>query len=502
MMKILKTLTKYIPVLIIFLALYAWFPIFQTFFARDDWHVLQKIVNSNNLTSFLFTPHNEHYTPFFNLLFIVCQKAFGLESIYWILCRIVLFVVSLILILVFLKIYFKDLNIVVLVFSLYALNSIYYEVLGWNMISCFMISFVFILGSIILLEYYLGNKHYIYLIISAIFTLLSALSFSTGILAVPLIIVYYILVKNPFYSITEFRRKITIYLKIAIPYITGFIIYFMSSYYFAFKQIYIRMTNANEYKTTLISLDIFKIIHGLIVMFAQSIIYMIRNSFLYKNNVVKFMQFNSYYLSLVVIIVLMVVIIMFFKSNKNIIKNVKVRLFIFSIIFSSSFYILVLITRMPYGIEYVSTYGRYQYFSLFGIIVCIGIVIEYIINKLLNKKYIKYANILIVLIISLFFVSNKDNIRRNKEFIDSKTELFVKDFKQTFYSKKEHLVLPDASIIMPLFPWEIKYSEIARMQNIYNVEFVGKENNNNGKMKEIFDKYSDIGEFYRKYNIK
>lgn len=150
------------------------------FFFHDEWTWLYKITVQPK--SFIFEPHNEHFTPLFNLIYLTEYSFFGLNyQLFQIILLLFHFTNATLLYLIIKKIT-KDNNYASVSFLLFITNSLYWETIfasaTFNSILCLF----FINLSILFYLIFREKKRLSDLFFSGLFSLLSSYCWGVGLL--------------------------------------------------------------------------------------------------------------------------------------------------------------------------------------------------------------------------------------------------------------------------------------------------------------------------------
>lgn len=167
----------------------------DAFFFHDEWTWLRKIIVSPR--DFLFEPHNKHFTPLFNLLYLGIYRLFGLYyPAYQLILMFFHFVNGYILYLIVGRLT-KNRGLGVLSFFLFMVNSIYWEVLfsssTLNTVFCLLL----IGPSILFYLQYQKKQEQKYLLLSGFLSLLSGYARGEG-LFLPLLFLMIVSIKKIF----------------------------------------------------------------------------------------------------------------------------------------------------------------------------------------------------------------------------------------------------------------------------------------------------------------
>ncbi len=147
----------------------------DVFFHMDEWHVLQRLVEQGFSSAFL--PHNEHFAPFFFIIYFIECYVFGSNYHLFILFSLLLHSFNALLVYHLIKKLQKNDNLVPYFLSLlFLLSGLHGESLQWAMIQPILLMTTGILFSLLGVV-----KSSRYLLISGL--IISPLSFGAGLLA-------------------------------------------------------------------------------------------------------------------------------------------------------------------------------------------------------------------------------------------------------------------------------------------------------------------------------
>lgn len=366
---------KLLPLLYLLSALFIFIGLFlllkNTFFFHDEWTWLHKIIVSPR--DFLFEPHNEHFTPLFNLLYLGIYKLFGLYyPAYQFILLFFHFVNGYILYLI-VGCLTKNKDLSVLSFFLFIVNSVYWEALfssgTLNTIFC-----LFPIGlSILFYLQYRKKQEQKYLLFSSLFSLFSGYARGEG-LFLPLLFLIMVFIKKIFDHKGKIK-EILVYAVASLVSVGGYLVFTEPAAH---------------------ALDF-----GKITVFALTAIRWI---------ILSFYTASPGWLKLFA-----VVVIFFFCVFYSVFKNKKTRKKCFKLILKNKYmlcfssanfiyiYVLLAISRYQIGMELAKS-SRYTYLPLFFLIIINMIFLNALIPSLSKKfKWLLFGYFIFLLVNHVYF---------------------------------------------------------------------------------------------------
>lgn len=324
----------------------------KTFFFHDEWVFLNRLIKSP--VDFIFTQHNGHFMPVFNLIYFIEYSFFKLNYQFYQLFVLIFHFANAYLLYVIVAKVTKNKYFGLLSFFIFITSSMYWEIL-FSASTFQIVLFMFFVGlSIVYYINFIERKELKYLTFSSIFTLISIFTWGGGFIYPFSFLLIYIFKKilKEKVSIQELIFSLT---NIIISILTFFIFVKQASGSINIKQVVsfmldsIRWLVVSFYTTSPGLLKIFVLITALFIILFRKVFFVktIRDQFLFK-----------------------------IKESRSI--------FFFSLANLLLIYLLISFSRYSFGSELARS-SRYTYVPLFFLII-VNLIILNGIYSLLGKN--------------------------------------------------------------------------------------------------------------------
>lgn len=395
---------------------------FNNTFDWDEWDILRSLRAPGVSIWTFFSPHNEHFTPLFNLMYYINLKLFGMNFFSHKLVAFSVFILNILMIYFLIKLMLPDHKKAPFAAALFfSLISYLHDVVYWQMLYCFLLSFLFMTASLYFL--YLGfkersrSKYWL----SVLFAFMSPLSFTSGLIVYPMaLFLYYLMLKRDRYL--SFAKDFVL----SLPFILSFAAYSMMYYFFSYSNTMalINMT-AGTYHRSPINLDPIALLKIVFVNgFIQGALVGVLGG--HNQGLPAPLRIAHVMMILIVLYFLVTCCYYLFRDRRNILGALSDdhrALFYFGLIGAFLNYLFVALIRSNQGIEK----GRYNYFPyLFLILMAIGA--WPIFDRLIRQHKKRFLGLLAALLFLLFVMVHQaiiEDLSTNKKDACA----YIKDFE-------------------------------------------------------------------------
>ncbi|NQU18372.1 MAG: hypothetical protein HQ564_09955 [Candidatus Saganbacteria bacterium] len=375
-------LRKYWPFILLgALVILFWFPVTQNNeFFYDDFDFINTFQQNKAAVGYFFAPHNEHFMPMFKFTFLIMYKLFGQNVVPYMWLLILTHIINVCLFFYLCKLIFpyaKWLPFILAV--LFLSNSAYFEMLHWFTLLSYALPLLFLQISLIFLHLYMNENKKSYLFTSVACSFFIPMNNSIGFVGILFIFLYFYTIIKKRVKISELSKDF----KLLWPYLAVWF-FFMLPYFFL---IYPQTASGSAKMLADYSKVLPNILSGvagfLIKSWGISILMRPINIW-----VAGFLIFNF----LVFIVFLPLYFLLNPKPERGRVLHDR-GIALFSGLGALLSYGAIAVARTDLPSSAFMDWGRYQFFSVFFLIIFIGNMLPSLItvfSSVFNKQRFKY----------------------------------------------------------------------------------------------------------------